>query len=102
MKGTRQRLFVGQPATYRIEVQGWLNDSWSSWLNDMTLAVQTGDDGLAITVLTGTVADQSALHGLLARIRDLNLALLLVKRVRNKEPACTETPDRPAEERKKR
>ena len=100
MKGTRQPLLVGQPAAYQIEVQGRLNKSWSSWLNDMTIAVRTGDDGLAITVLTGIVADQSALHGLLARIRDLGMPLLLVKRVRNKEPACNGAPNQPAEESK--
>ena len=99
MQSTQQSLFAGQPATYQIEVQGRLNESWSSWLYDMTVAVQRCDDGLVITVLTGIVADQSALHGLLARIRDLNLPLLLVKRVRNGKPDSSGTTDQPIEER---
>jgi hypothetical protein len=99
MKDTRQPLSVSQPATYHIEVQGRLNESWSSWLNDMTITVQSSDDGPTITALIGIVADQSALHGLLARIRDLSLPLLLVERAGNNEPACTGNPDQPAEER---
>ena len=101
MKSTRQSLFAGQPATYQIKVQGRLNENWSSWLYDMTVAVQSNDDGPATTVLTGIVADQSALHGLLARIRDLNLPLLLVKRVRNEKTDCIGTTDQPIEERVK-
>jgi hypothetical protein len=55
---------------YRIEVQGRLDESWTSWFDDMT-----------ITTLSGVVADQAALHGLLARIRDLGLPLLSVQRL---------------------
>jgi hypothetical protein len=47
----------------------------------MAIAVDLQSDGTTTTTLTGTVNDQSALHGLLARVRDLSLPLLLVERV---------------------
>ena len=85
MGNPRSRLYIGRPAIYQIHVQGRLNENWSSWLDNMAIAVQCSDNGPTITRLTGTVADQSALHGLLARIRDLSLPLLLVKWVDNQE-----------------
>jgi hypothetical protein len=63
--------------TYHIRVRGHLEDRWSDWLGD--LAIQRRDDGT--TVLVGPVVDQAALHGVLARIRDLGLPLLSVNRV---------------------
>ena len=60
--------------TYRIRVRGHLDDRWSDWLGG--LAVLRRDDGT--TVLVGPVVDQAALHGVLARIRDLGLPLLSV------------------------
>lgn len=62
--------------TYRIRVRGHLADRWSDWLGG--LAVQRQDDGT--TELVGPVVDQAALHGVLARIRDLGLPLLCVNR----------------------
>ena len=60
--------------TYRVQVRGHLDDRWSDWLAG--LVIQRQDDGT--TVLVGPVVDQAALHGVLARIRDLNLLLLTV------------------------
>jgi hypothetical protein len=58
-------------------VKGNLDLKWSDWFDGFTLTPQAGDE----TLLAGPVADQAALHGLLAKIRDLGLPLLLVKRV---------------------
>ena len=63
--------------TYRFRVKGRLDDRWSDWLGG--LAVQRQEDGT--TVLIGPVVDQAALHGIIARIRDLGLPLLSVSRV---------------------
>jgi len=63
-------------ALYEIRIQGHLEARWSSWFDDLTLAHQP--DGT--TVLHGIVADQSALHGLLQRVRDLGLSLDSVTR----------------------
>jgi hypothetical protein len=63
--------------TYCIRVRGHLDDRWSEWFEG--LVIQRRDDGT--TVLIGPVTDQAALHGVLARIRDLGLPLLSVNRV---------------------
>ena len=59
---------------YEIRVQGQIGASWSSWFDG--LSVQHEENGQ--TVLRGTIVDQAALHGVLARIRDLGLPLLSV------------------------
>ena len=64
------------PVHYRIKLKGRLDHKWSNWFEQMTISSE-GDQ----TILTGPVADQAALHGLLVRIRDLNLTLLAVERV---------------------
>jgi hypothetical protein len=72
---------LDQPATYRVKAQGRLDEGWSAWFDDMAVTVARSEDGAAITTLTGTVRDQAALHGLLARIRDLGLPLLSAEMV---------------------
>ena len=64
------------PAQYRIKLKGYLDDKWSDWFDEMAISHGGGQ-----TILTGPVADQAALHGLLIRIRDLNLTLLAVERI---------------------
>lgn len=78
-------LRLGQPAKYQIRIQGRLSQGWSDWFDGMIVTVERNGRGLSITNLTGTVADQPALHGLLARIRDLGLPLLLVKHLEEGE-----------------
>lgn len=59
---------------YKIELQSTIDHDWSSWLGNMELIhTPTGH-----TILIGDVADQPALHGLLARIRDLGIPILPV------------------------
>ena len=79
MKETAQRLRLDEPATYRIKVQGRLNDTWSAWFDGLAVSVEANGDGAAVTALAGSVADQGALYGLLSRIRDLGLPLLSVE-----------------------
>jgi hypothetical protein len=64
------------PALYRILVQGQLGDRWAAWFDGM--AVTALPDGT--TELTGILTDQAAIHGVLARIRDLGLPLLALAR----------------------
>ena len=73
---TQGRAF-DQPATYRIRVQGRLDPQWSDWFDGFAIEAEPGDR----TLLTGRVADQPALHGILAKISNLALPLLLVERV---------------------
>jgi hypothetical protein len=64
------------PTIYEIRLEGQLDPRWSEWLEGMTITpLETGG-----TQLTGAVVDQAALHGLLNRIRDLNLKLVSVKK----------------------
>ena len=66
---------------YRIEIGGSLDEHWDSWFEP--LEITTGRDGneRQITVLTGTVSDQSELRGLLAKIWDLNMELVSLKQI---------------------
>ncbi len=60
---------------YEICIQGYLADRWSSWFDELTVC--HAPDGN--TVLSGILADQAALHGVLCKIRDLNLVLVSVQ-----------------------
>jgi hypothetical protein len=62
---------------YEIKVKGHLDSSWSDWLGGLTITSEP--DG--VTRLSGPITDQTALHGLLQRIRDLALPLLLVQHI---------------------
>lgn len=64
-------------AIYEIRIRGHLDKEWAEWFEGLTLTHT--DDGH--TILTGPLADQPALHGVLNRIRNLNLALVSVNRV---------------------
>jgi hypothetical protein len=66
-----------KPSVYQIRVKGNLENKWSEWFGGFSITTQTN----AETVLVGVVADQVALHGLLAKVRDLGLPLLEVKRL---------------------
>ena len=61
---------------YQIRVNGVLDSSWSAWFDGLQI---TSDDR-GQTTIAGPIADQAALHGLLAKIRDLGLELLEVRR----------------------
>ena len=65
----------------RVCVRGHLEDRWSGWFENLTVLRQ--EDGT--TVLTGMVADQAALHGVIARIRDLGLALVSINHISGDE-----------------
>ena len=65
------------PADYQIKVKGKLEDHWSGWFMGMSIESEDG-----VTILTGRQIDQSALHGLLVRIRDLGLPLISVERIK--------------------
>ena len=63
-----------KPAIYEIRIQGRLDEDWIEWFDDMTLTHTIEGQ----TLLTGPVPDQAALHGLLNKIRNLNLDLISV------------------------
>ena len=64
---------------YQITLEGHLDNRWADWFNGLTLTSQEHNG--SITILTGPVADQAALRGLLSQIWDFNLALIAVERL---------------------
>jgi hypothetical protein len=77
----------GSPACYEIRVEGVLDHRWAAWFGGLRVE----NDGTQ-TVICGLLTDQPALHGLLAKIRDLGLCLLSVRQL---DPDGTERPDQP-------
>ena len=59
---------------YEIQVKGYLDARWNELFDGMTIAWQNN-----VTTISGMVADQAALHGLLARVRDYGLVLISIK-----------------------
>ena len=63
---------------YEILVRGVLDACWSAWFDGLDVS---GDPDGGTTTIAGPVVDQAALHGLLAKVRDLGLPLLEVRRI---------------------
>jgi hypothetical protein len=63
---------------YEIRLEGHLGSWWTDWFGGLTITLQDNGD----TLLTGPVADQAALHGLLKKVRDLGIPLISAVRVR--------------------
>ncbi len=68
---------MDQPTLYQIRVQGHLSDRWATWFDGLKIENQPGGEA----VLSGPLADQAALHGVLGQIRDLGLTLIAVNRI---------------------
>jgi hypothetical protein len=67
----------GEPTVYQIRLKGHLGGGWADWFGGLTITLEDNGD----TLLTGPLADQAALHGLLTKVRDLGMPLLSVQRV---------------------
>jgi len=81
MKDADKRPGSEQPATYQIKVRGRLDERWSDWFNGMTLTFESASNSSPITTLTGAVADQAKLRGILSKIWDLNMTVISVTQV---------------------
>ncbi|MGA2489327.1 MAG: hypothetical protein ABSF99_03945 [Anaerolineales bacterium] len=83
-----------QSVTYQITVKGRLDPSWTEWFDGLIVALKE-EKGKVSTTLTGPVPDQSSLHGLLARIRDLGLTLLEIHQLETgSDPNPTSSEDK--------
>ena len=79
----------GPPDFYEIRVRGVLGSGWSAWFDGLEVT----SDHAGLTRIAGPVVDQAALHGLLAKVGDLGLALESVRRI---DPEAEPTGERPA------
>ena len=59
------------PQIYQIRLEGHIRRQWTDWFDGLTITLTEDGD----TLLTGSVVDQAALHGLLKKVRDLGLPL---------------------------
>jgi hypothetical protein len=82
----RPKSQADQPMVYQIRIKGHLGSQWTDWFEGLIITLE--EDGN--TLLTGTVIDQAALHGLLKKVRDLGLPLLSVNSV---EPSQQDVSD---------
>ena len=67
---------AGWPARYVIHLEGVLEARWSDWFGGLTVETEADE-----TILSGTLPDQSALHGLLDKARDLGVSVISVRRL---------------------
>ena len=70
-----------QPVVYQIMLKGHLDSQWTDWFEGLTITLEEDGD----TLLTGPIVDQSALHGLLRKVRDLGMPLVSVNQVQSKK-----------------
>jgi hypothetical protein len=76
---THQGLRLHIPATYQIRVQGSVPENWTDRLGEMTITTNCDSDEPPETTLSGRLADQSALFGVLITLYDLHLPILSVE-----------------------
>ena len=83
----RSNLDAKQPPVYTFKIKGHLGQQWINWFDGLTVTLE--EDGN--TLLSGPVIDQSALHGILKKIRDLGMPLLSVNFTDSNQPPEAET-----------
>jgi hypothetical protein len=76
---------ISDVRTYQMRVVGHLDDHWSNWLGEFTIARDR--DGTC--TLTGPVTDQAQLHGVLARLRDMGATLLSLRAIDVEDQRCS-------------
>jgi hypothetical protein len=67
----------GKVSVYEIRVKGHLDGRWSEWFDGLTITNLKNEEAM----LSGEIVDQSALHGVLNKVRDLGLPLIAVRSV---------------------
>ncbi len=80
-RSTELTTSITMPEYYEIVVKGHLSRRWMTWFEGMTVTTR-GTGAAAETVVSGYVVDQTALHGILNKVRDLGLPLVTVTRQR--------------------
>src|SRR2546425_2591163 len=75
-----------KPMIYQIRIKGHLGRQWTDWFGGLTITLEDNGD----TLLTGSVVDQAALHGVLRKVRDVGMPLLSVIRVKPGEAEASD------------
>jgi hypothetical protein len=78
---------------YEIKIQNHLGEKGERWFEGMTVTKCVDEEGTPLTILTGLIRDQAALHGLLTTIRDMNLTLISVNRISTETEDDSARPD---------
>lgn len=81
-ENNRKRSHPSQPIIYQIGIEGHLDAQWTDWFSSLSVTFEENGN----TLLTGPVADQAALFGLLKKVRDLGMPLVSVNRVEPCKP----------------
>ena len=68
-------------ARYEIRVGGHLDQRWADWFEGMDVTNDFDENGSPVTILTGEIVDQAALHGILVKIRDIGIPIISVNRI---------------------
>ena len=76
-----KRVKLWTPVTYRVEVDGHLDESWSDRLAGMRITTRKRSDQTTVTTLVGRLRDQAELSGVLNSLYGLNLSILKVEMV---------------------
>jgi hypothetical protein len=76
----------GYPTVYQIRIKGHLGRQWTDWFEGLAITLEEDGD----TLVTSPVVDQSALHGLLKKVRDLGMPLLSVNPIEPNQPDVSE------------
>jgi len=77
------------PIVYEIELKGHLDSKWAEWFYDMTIIHKS--DGA--TTLRGPLPDQTVLHSILLKIRDMNLTIINVRQVNDANQVESDSKD---------
>lgn len=78
LRTPHNKLSMSQPLYYQVEVQGRIDDQWLEWFEGLEILVEQVEEAAATTTLSGTLADQAALHGLLRKLYGRGFVLLRV------------------------
>lgn len=72
-----------KPIMYEICVEEHLSSNWMTWFDGLAIQIEFDAEGIPVTTISGIIPDQSALHGLFSKIRDLGLTIRSVRRIEN-------------------
>lgn len=75
---------MAEQVQYEIQIRGWIDGRWAGWFEGLDMTLERDGHGEPVTTLSAVVTDQAALRGILAKVWDLNLAVLSVTRLQEK------------------